>query len=391
METGRTRLTVILLLGLMFFGLPLFILPVVLVRMADSFNLTRDQMGPIYLGFFLSWVVTPPLCAPLSNLLGKRNFLMIGSLVAIGGLVLMGFAKDITTAGIADFLMGYGGMSFQIIGISALYDFFPQSRASAVALSQTVGIVFALAIPPLAGHLVDIGVEWRYLFLASAVMPFVLLALVSTLRFPPKAAEQTNFRAVASLFKMPFFLLMGFAMLVYGIIEQGIPTWLPSYMQKDLGQSGFWAALPLSLYNFSMPAGRLLAGGAKIADRVPYFVSIIFSTLLGMAAIALGVATTNPYVTGISLGMVGMLICLIWPAILAAAVDTTGKDSTTVMGGIIFFGGTGALLGSFFMGSLSKAFDSMRLALATLEIPGFLLLVIFLAVYVGSRRRAKGR
>ena len=60
-----------------------------------------------------------------------------------------------------------------------------------------------------------------------------------------------------------------------------------------------------------------------------------------------------------------------------------------MMGGIIFFGGTGALIGAYLMGPLTTAFGSMRSALSTLEIPGFMLLAIFIPLYISSRRKTK--
>jgi MFS family permease len=391
MEKGKIKLTVVLLLGMLIFGVPGLIGSPALLSMAHTFGLSREDMAPLFLGLFLSWVITPPLCAPLSNLLGKRNFLVLGALVATAGICLMGTAKTLTTAACANFIMGFGGMCFQIIGISALFDLYPKSRASAVTLSQTVGAVFTLVVPPLVSQLVSTpgGVPWQHIYFYAALLPLVVLIFVSTQHFPQAPSEQTNFRAVGKLFTLPFFWLMGISMLVYGIIEQGIPAWLPSYMGQDLKAVGIWAGLPLSLYGLSMTGGRLIAGAAKIADRVPYYTSIIVSTLLGMAVIGIGVATTNPILAGISLGMVGFVICLIWPAILSAAVDTTGKDTTTVMGGIIFFGGTGALLGSYFMGPLTTAMGSMRLALSTLEIPGLILLLIFLTLLIATRGKAK--
>ena len=386
MEKGKLRLTVVLLLGLLVFGVPLLILSPALLSIARTFGMTREDMAPIWAWFFLSWVVTPPLCAPLSNLLGKRRFLVIAALIAAAGLILMGSATTFRVVCVAQFVLGFGGMCFQIIGTSARFDLYPRSRASAITLAMTVGGVFALIVPPVVSGLLEGDYPWQNIYYYTAALPLFVLIFVSIQRFPQAPAERTDFRAVAGLFKMPFFLLMGFAMLVYGIIEQAIPAWLPSYMEQDLKAVGIWAGLPLSLYGVSMTAGRLIAGGARIADRVPYFVSIIFSTLLGMVGIGLGLASDNPILAGISLGFVGFLICLIWPAILSAAIDTTGKDSTTVMGGIIFFGGTGCLLGTYFMGPLTKAFGSMRLALGTLMVPALILLIIFVPLYF-----AKGR
>lgn len=392
MEKGKLRLTVVLLLGLTVFGVPLMILGPALLSIARSFGFEPADraISLVWPFLFLSWVVMPPLCAPLSNLLGKRRFLMAAAVTAIAGMVLMSLAKSLSVVYVANFILGCGGMCFQIIGTSALFDLFPQSRASAVTLSQTVSGGFALVVPPFVNFVVGpkVGWDWHYIYLGFAAIPLAVLAVVSTQQFPQAAPERTNFRAVANLFKMPFFLFMGFAMLVYGTIEQSIGNWLPAYMEKDLLVAAGLAALPSTFYSITMMLGRVIGGAARLADRIPYSLTIIYSSILGMGAIYLGAATTNPAVAGISFAMLGMLICLIWPAILAAAIDTTGEDSTTVMGGIIFFGGTGALLGAFFIGPLTEVLGSMRLAFRTVLVPCAVLVIIFFFVHLATRGKA---
>src|SRR5262249_16128666 len=151
-------------------------------------------------------------------------------------------------------------------------------------------------------------------------------------------------------------LMLIAAMLVYGIVEQGIPTWASSYLGDELGVSPRWQGIVVSAYFLIMSLVRTIVGGLKLFAKTPHTKMIAVGAGLGAICLALGTVPNNAWMGGIFLALAGGAIAQIWPGIMTYAVESSGKPTTTVFGLIVGYGGaTGAILGSGLLGRIKQA------------------------------------
>ncbi len=387
-ESTPSRLVpaVVICLGLFLFAYTVPLANVAKNEIAASLGLVDaeekpipEDTWPLFTSYFLAWLIIVPPSGFLADRIGRKALLLAGSLTLTAGMILLSFATDLTTACIAQFLSGAGAIILQIVGVAAITDLYAESRGS--VLSLVVGMVgmIALLSPVLMGSLLTQGVAWQSVYRFSAVLPVIAFVCQLACRFPQAAgAAAVSLRDVGQLLASPLFLLLIIAMLVYAIVEQGIPIWAPSFLEAELGVSKFWQGMVVSGYFLVMSLVRTVIGGWKLFSGVSHAAMIATSAALGAICLALGVWTSNEWMAGIFLAVVGGAIAQIWPSIMTFAVEATEKPTTTVFGLIVGLGGaTGVILGSGLLGRIRQAGFTYQQSLLTLEVPLVVLVVVF--------------
>ena len=374
--------------GALYLGMFLFAYTVPLAApakegIAASLGLERiEDTWPVFTSYFFGWLLVIPPISFLADRVGRRPMLLAGSATLTAGLLLFSAAETLATACLAQFLNGAGGIILQIVGVAALTDLYADRRGS--ALTQAVGVVGVVALlsPLLMGEALQRGVAWSSVYLASAPLPLVAFVVLLAVRLPDAArAAPVALRDVGELLRSPLFLVLIASMLTYGIVEQGIPTWAPSFLGVERGATARGQGLAVTGYFVVMSLVRLAVGTFRLFERVPAPRMILVSSALGAACLALG--TLWPTARGATafLAAAGGAIALVWPSLMTYATETARKPTATVFGLVVGLGGsTGAILGSGVLGWIKQAGLSYERSLQTLGIPLFVLFAVFAAL-----------
>ena len=115
--------------------------------------------------YLLATTVVVPIVGKLSDLYGRKPFLLAGVLIFVGGSALCGAAQTMTQLVLFRGLQGIGGGFSQAMAFTTIADLFPPSRRGRV--SGMLGAVFGLASvtgPAVGGFLTD-GPGWRWCFM----------------------------------------------------------------------------------------------------------------------------------------------------------------------------------------------------------------------------------
>jgi EmrB/QacA subfamily drug resistance transporter len=128
--------------------------------------------------YLLATTVVVPIVGKLSDLYGRKPFLLAGVVIFVGGSALCGAAQTMTQLVLFRGLQGIGGGFSQAMAFTTIADLFPPSRRGRV--SGMLGAVFGLASvtgPAVGGFLTD-GPGWRWCFYVNVPIGAVAFAIL---------------------------------------------------------------------------------------------------------------------------------------------------------------------------------------------------------------------
>jgi EmrB/QacA subfamily drug resistance transporter len=145
----------------------------------DGFN----HYAAVTTAYMLAATVPVPIVGKLSDLYGRKPFLLLGVAIFVIGSALCGAATSMTGLIAARALQGIGGGISQGMAFTTVADLFPPTRRGRV--TGVLGSVFGLAsvIGPAVGGFLTDGPGWRWCFLVN--LPIGVVAFATLYYFFP--------------------------------------------------------------------------------------------------------------------------------------------------------------------------------------------------------------
>ena len=163
--------------------------------------------------YILTQTVSMPIFGKLSDLYGRRKFLMLGLVIFMAGSALSGAAQDINQLIVFRAIQGIGSGAFFPIAIAVAGVVFPPSQRGRVQgiFSSVFGI--AAVLGPSAGSYLVQAISWRWIFyvnlpLGVASILFISLGLRESRNV--EAKTKVDWMGVATLTSWVTLLMLGF-------------------------------------------------------------------------------------------------------------------------------------------------------------------------------------
>ncbi|MFI8569247.1 multidrug effflux MFS transporter [Rhodococcus sp. NPDC078407] len=204
--TSRERLRVILVLGALIALGPLTIdmyLPA-LPAIADDLNTPSSAVQLTLAGTLVGLALGQLVIGPLSDIVGRRLPLIVGTGVHILASVACIVAPNIAVLGGLRVVQGLGAAAAAVVAMAIVRDLF-SGRAAATVLSRlmlVMGVAPVLA-PSLGGAVLLVG-SWRLVFAALAIMGVALMTLaIVSLResLPPERRRASGVMPVLRTYR----------------------------------------------------------------------------------------------------------------------------------------------------------------------------------------------
>lgn len=238
-----------------------------------------------------AWVVTAymvattavvPIVGKLSDLFGRKPFLLAGVAIFVAGSALCGSAQSMTQLIVFRALQGIGAGFTQAMAFTTIADLFPPSRRGRV--SGVMGAVFGISSvigPALGGFLTD-GPGWRWCFYVN--LPVGVVAFGVLLLAFPRLSPQHE--------KRPRIDVAGTAALLLSVIPLLLAvSWggrdYPWASPVVLGLFGFGAVMAATFFALERRAESPIIPLQLFRDRIVWS-SAAAATLVSMAMVGLG-------------------------------------------------------------------------------------------------------
>jgi fucose permease len=241
-------------------------------------------------------------------------------------------------------------------GNALIVEIYPRQAARELNLIHFFFGIGAFVSPMLIAFLFSKGVPWRVGYLIPASLILFLFGIL--LRQPSLKVSAVGVVEEISLWQwfrnqLVFQAWVGAFLLL--ATEQGVTGWVTTYMRQEEILLPHVASVGLAIFWLSMLAGRI------VNTRLPPGISpkkIIIAQVIGTALSLLVVLVTRHPLFGlIGLGLVGLFMAGIYPALLVYA---SGQNTSfiSVISGIFVTGvGLGKLAGPMIIGLVAETFD----------------------------------
>ena len=344
-STSSRRLVRIAWGSFVFLGWTSFLVPALLRQLEARFGVDDAAIGVYYFVYSASYASASLAGGLLTERLG-RAVVLPGMAAVMGlGLLVTGGAPAWPVFLLAAVPLGAGGGAIDggLNGLAlAISD---RARGRALNLLHLFFAAGALTSPAVVGQLVERGLPWERLFVATGVVAFVMAGLLRLtpmpggLRLPgaKQGAADSSARGDGSALPLA---LLAVAIGCYVASEVGVSNWIVRFLAAvpvtvaTTALSAFWGGLAL---------GRLF--GARYSDRFAHTsFAIVASVLMGIAVIA-GVVAPTPELAVLAFAASGFAAGPIFPMIVALGGDlfpgrlaaTTGTlTAAAVVGGTIY-------------------------------------------------------
>jgi fucose permease len=318
------------------------LIPSLIRSVKTDFVQTDAGMGLFYFVYAVAYALASLGGGLLTERLGRRTVLTGAALLHGVGLLTLGTATswEVFLAGAIPAGLGAGALDGGVNGL--VLDLYRDARGRALNLLHLFFSLGALSAPLAVGRLVEAGVPWPSILVATAVGALIVAGLFAVVRMPsgrrssadPSAHRET---APAGSWLAGPLILLAVAIACYVAAEIGVSSWLVRYLEPAPLST---ATTALALFWGGLTLGRLVA--ARVADR---FDHVRFTTLAALAtAITLLGAILVPWVpVSIALfALTGFVTGPIFPMIIAIGGERYPDRSAAVSGML----GSAAVVGS---------------------------------------------
>jgi fucose permease len=338
-------------LTLLVIGWSGLLVPSLIRSIEHDFGQGDAGIGIYYLAWAVAYASGSLGGGVVTERFGRRRIL-VGACLAHGlGLAILTAVPPWVIVLLSAIPGGFGAGALDGGANGLILDLFQVGRGRALNTLHLFFSIGALSSPLVVGQLVDAGIAWQAIILASAAAVVPLAGFYAVARLPHgrRARPDGEGRSWATPIALTWPLLtLELAIGCYVAAEVGVSDWLVRFLDKvPLGT----ATGALSLFWAGLALGRLVS--ARIADRFDHLqFTTVAVTIAGFATFA---AVVVPSVSAsiVLFGVVGFASGPIFPMIVAIAGDRFPERSAAVGGFMTGAAVVGAVLYPPVMGFMS--------------------------------------
>jgi fucose permease len=330
---------VIACLAFLLIGWTGLLIPSLIRSVKDAFDQSDAGIGLFYLVYAIFYAVGSFAGGLATERLGRRTVLVSGALLLAAGIATFGIAPSWAVFIVAAGPAGFGSGTIDGGANGLILDLYVQGRGRALNLLHLFFSLGALSAPVTIGLLVDSGIAWQAIVLATGLVALPLAAMLALVAMPGGRRDRAAARASSAgriALQGPL-IILGLAIGLYVASEVGVSNWLVRFLEPAPLTT---ATTALSLYWAGLAVGRLLSSG--LADRFDHR-RFATACAVAMAVTLVGAIFIPSLPVSIAFfALAGVASGPIYPMIIAIGGDRYPDRSAAVSG---FLGGS-AVIGS---------------------------------------------
>jgi fucose permease len=312
---------------------------------------------------------------------GRRLVLALGAFCLGVGLTAFALAGSWELFLLASIPVGLGSGTIDGGMNGLVLDLYPQARGRALNLLHLFFSLGALGAPLAVGRLVEAGVPWQAVVLATGLVALPLAGLIALARQPSGRHGAADRETGARLGFAPLLLALALAIALYVASEIGVSNWLVRFLEAAPLSL---ATTALSLFWAGLTIGRLIS--ARFSDRFDHVRFAMLSTMVASVALVLAVIVPSLPASIALFAIVGFAFGPVYPLIIAIGGERFPGRSAAVSGSLAGSAVVGGLIYPPIMGFMSV---TVGLPIAMLGTAGLGLACALVLFVVGRSTRQR--
>jgi MFS transporter, FHS family, glucose/mannose:H+ symporter len=352
----------------------------------EDLNLNYALGGSLFFVTYLGFMIAVLLLGFLSERIGKRSLLFIGSLCTCAGSMGYSIASTYGPLLLSTFAVGVGMGTLEVGGNAIMVSLHPVKKARYLSFLTLFYGAGATVVPAIAAAAFARGIGWRPLYRYAALLSVVLFVAAffernPELGTPPdESKEAVPIRELLRKDRVLYYLF-----LLFGVgTEVGIVSWLVVFLRDVKALSLPVSSAYLSIFYGMIIAGRVL--GSILIDRIGHNRSMLIATVAVLISLTTGVF--GPSFLTVLFPLAGFFISIIFPTTTAAIADDSSVSTGAILGVLFTFSTAGAMLTPMAIGFVAEQVSviaGFSLVIATC----LMMLLIILGIMLGTRRRSR--
>lgn len=382
---SKRNITNIFLMGSMMMGVSGVVLGPLIPIITQELNITLKLMSLIFVGGSISFSISVLISGYLADWLGKRLVSLFGLATTVLGLLGFSVAGSFPLLLFFNLLLAFGNGALAIGGQATISDIYPEKRSSMII---RLNLFFGLGafVGPLAlSFILFRQINWRFAFLAFALLFFFLLLLFMREKVTAPSPKQrpSNKETLSSVLN-PTILLCGLILLFCIGVQVPFSTWLTTYLSA-FGVPVSVSSLAVSGFSLSITVGMIIF--ARLARRYQHLTLILWGSLATLVFVLIIAIWDNVVAKMIFTALFGLSISGIFPLCMSLAIDQKPQSSGAISGLLFAMTSLGVLYSQPLVGFVSEILGRERGIYVGLG-NSILLLGTVLAFLLVSRRKS---
>lgn len=310
-----------------------------------SSNIISILPPAVYFASFLMSIVG----AKLMPVIGLKKGVYAGFILVIISSFIILISKSFYVLLFGYFISGLSiGMNY--VFLSAILSLLPKKYQKFGLYNACFGLG-GILILPIDRFVLTKGIIFNYTYIIHIVLMCLFIIIATRIEDIPLNDENDTSSSEFSfgILKRPFVLLFSIAVFFYVGAEISTTNWTGGFLEKYYGiskvevpniLSGFWI-----LFTF----GR--AVGDKILDKVGRLKYLVFAPLISIVGIFIILSGTSRIQAIIGIGIIGISISLIYPALQGHIIHNVSKNEIPSASSIlVIFNNFGAMFLTYIIG-----------------------------------------
>ncbi len=312
----------------------------------------------------------------------NRKLLYAGFSGLLGlGLIAMGFAPTYIVICIIIFAFSLFGSPIGAVGQSIMLDMFPHNRARYLSIQTFFAALGSFTAPLLVALNFTVGLSWRWPFVQTAGIAFLLIPAIVFSRIPDASTERSGHRPIKEILKNPNIILAAVLIFLSVSLDLGFSYWLAEYFKTELEVSMRLSSAIVGIYLAGVLTGRL--SSSWIIRRIKSKNLLFIGLLTGFISLIIFIVVPSIPVKVIFCLIYGLGIAPVFPLVMAKGAEEYPKQPGAVTGILFACLSLGGMLFPLLLGVLASSFGIERSYVFNL----FVIAAVAAGLFVWIRRR----
>ncbi len=349
----------------------------------QGLGISYAQAGFLFTLLSLGSLFGSSVGAIVSDYVNRKRILITFCGLFGVGLVSVGFAPGYIALCASVFVFSLFGGPIGSIGQSIMLDMYPDQRGRYLSLQTLFAAVGSFIAPLLVAANIAGGLSWRWPFVETAALVFLLLMAVFFVRIPDSAAKHSRRTPLRSIMRNPNMVIAAVLIFIYVGVDLGFSYWLAEYFNAELGVSVRLSSAAVSIFLVGMISSRLVT--SRVIKRVATKRILITGLSLASVSLLAFILAPSVWLKAVLACTYGLGIGPVFPLIVAKASEEYPQQSGAVTGLLFGCVSLGGMVSPLLLGILASNVGIERSYFLT-----FALLILLFAGLLGwirSRRR----